>query len=249
MADRPLVSIVTPTFLREAFLPLCHACVAGQTYPAVEWLVFDDSPEPSPYLTSRQGERLRYLHARQRVPLGDKRNVLLEHARGDIIVHFDDDDFYAPTYVETLVGWLEEGHDFAKLSGWFLHTAVHGRLGYWDTAAGGPHFRWARRSRARVEQDVPASDDNLVGYGFSYAYRRRVWQAEPFPSLPALEDAPFARAAREGFRFTARPDTTGLCLHVLHERSTSLCLPQHELPDFLLERLFGPAARAHVRRP
>ena len=27
MADRPLVSIVTPTFLREGFLQLCHACV------------------------------------------------------------------------------------------------------------------------------------------------------------------------------------------------------------------------------
>ncbi|WP_029008305.1 glycosyltransferase family 2 protein [Azospirillum halopraeferens] len=246
MAARPLVSIVTPTFLREAWLPRCHACVTAQTRTDIEWLVLDDSPEPSPYLSARQDERLRYLYTDRRVPLGEKRNILLEHARGEFIVHFDDDDLYAPGYVDMLVGWLEEGYDFAKLSGWFLYTAVHGRLGYWDTAQGGPHFRWARRSRSRVEQDAPATDDNLIGYGFSYAYRRRVWEAVRFPPLAALEDAPFAREARARFRFTARPDTTGLCLHVLHNRSTSLCLPQHELPVFLAERLFGERVRDYV---
>lgn len=249
MADRPLVSIVTPTFLREGFLQLCHACVTAQTYPNVEWLVFDDSPEPSPTLRPLISERLTYLHASRRVPVGEKRNVLAEHAKGEYIVHFDDDDFYAPDYVETLVGWLEEGYDFAKLSAWFLYTAVHGCFGYWDCARGGPHYRWARRSRSFVVEDAPASDDNVLGYGFCYAYRRSVWQANPFPPLPALEDAPFARAACDRFRFTARPDTHGLALHVLHNRSTSLCLPQYELPDFLVEKVFGEQARRHLIQP
>ena len=241
MADRPLVSIITPSWGREDFLPLCHACVTAQTWPEIEWLVFDDSPRPSPYLQPRANPRLKYFYSASRYAIGEKRNILAEHARGEIIVHFDDDDFYAPTYVERMVGQLQQGFDAVKLSGWFLHSAVHGAFGYWDTARGGAHHRWGRTVRAYVDApDTPSADDNLIGYGFSYAYRRSVWEAVRFPPVNACEDAPFMKAVRERFRFTAFPDADGLCLHTLHPRSTSLCLPQYELPTILLERLFGP---------
>ncbi|TWA76541.1 glycosyl transferase family 2 [Azospirillum brasilense] len=247
MADRPLVSIITPSWGREDVLPLCHARVLTQTVPDIEWLVFDDSPRPSAYLQPLAGPRLKYFYAPRRYAIGEKRNILAEHARGEIIVHFDDDDFYAPTYVERLLGWLEAGHDAVTLSGWFLHSAVHGTFGYWDTARGGSHHRWGRTARSYVEAaETPPSDDNLLGYGFSYAYRRSVWEAVRFPPVNACEDAPFMKAARERFRVAAFPDAEGLCLHTLHARSTSLCLPQYELPSLLLERLFGPEIAAYT---
>lgn len=237
----PLVSVVTPSWQREDFLPLLHARIQAQTHRNIEWLVFDDSPRPSPYLQPLSGPDLKYFYASSRYAIGEKRNILAEHARGDIIVHMDDDDFYAPTYVERMVAWLDQGHDLVKLSGWFLYSAVHRRFGYWDTARGGSHHRWGRHACAYVEApDAPASADNLDGYGFSYAYRRAVWQAAGFPPVNACEDAPFVKAAREQFRVGAFADAEGLCLHTLHARSTSLCLPQYELPTILLERLFGP---------
>lgn len=246
---RPLVSILTPSWGREDFLPLCHACVTAQTYPEIEWLVFDDSPRPSPYLQPLAGPRLKYLYSPSRYAIGEKRNILAEQAKGDILVHFDDDDFYAPAYVERLAGWLLGGYDFVKLSGWFLFSAVHGTFGYWDTARGGSHHRWGRTARGYAEApEAPAADDNLIGYGFSYAYRRAVWEAVRFPAINACEDAPFAKAARERFRFATFPDAEGLVLHTLHGRSTSLCLPQYELPPILVERLFGPAAAPYARR-
>lgn len=241
MTARPLVSIVTPSWGRESFLPLAHARVQAQTYPEIEWLVFDDSPRPCAYLQERAGPRLKYIYSPSRFAIGEKRNILAEQSSGDIIVHFDDDDFYAPSYVERMVEALDRGNDVAKLSGWFLYSAVHRRLGYWDTARGGSHHRWGRTATSYVEApDSPASEDNLLGYGFSYAYRRDVWQASRFPPLNACEDAPFLREAARRFRVTAFPDGEGLCLHTLHARSTSLCLPQYELPTILLERLFGP---------
>ncbi|MBP2291650.1 glycosyltransferase family 2 protein [Azospirillum rugosum] len=248
MADRPLVSIITPSWGREAFLPLCHARVQAQTWPEVEWLVFDDSPRPNAYLQPLAGPRLKYFYSPSRYAIGEKRNILAEHARGAIIVHFDDDDFYAPTYVERMVERLEQGCDAVKLSGWFLYSAVHGAFGYWDTARGGSHHRWGRNARTYVDApDSPASDDNRMGYGFSYAYRRAVWEAVRFPAVNACEDAPFMTAARERFRVQDFPDAEGLCLHTLHARSTSLCLPQYELPPALLDRLFGPEVQPYTQ--
>lgn len=247
MTAHPLVSIITPSWQREDFLPLCHARILSQSWPEIEWLVFDDSPRPSPYLQPLAGPRLKYFYSPSRYAIGEKRNILAEHAAGEFIVHFDDDDFYAPAYVERMATALQAGADFVKLSGWFLYSAVHRRFGYWDTARGGSHHRWGRQAAGYVEApDTPASDDNLLGYGFSYAYRRSLWEAVRFPAVNASEDAPFARAARDRFRFAAFADAEGLCLHTLHARSTSLCLPQYELPPVLLARLFGPDAGAYL---
>lgn len=248
LVSPPLVSIVTPSWQREDFLPRLHARIQAQTHPEIEWLVFDDSPRPSAYLQSHAGPRLKYLYSPSRYAIGEKRNILAEQAAGSIILHMDDDDFYAPAYVARMVGWLEQGFDLVKLSGWFLHSAVHGRFGYWDTARGGSHHRWGRSACAYVEApDSPASPENRDGYGFSYAYRRAVWEAVRFPPVNACEDAPFVAAARERFRVGAFPDAEGLCLHTLHARSTSLCLPQYELPPVLLERLFGPEVTPYIQ--
>lgn len=243
----PLVSVVTPSWQREDCLPRLHACLQAQTHANIEWLVFDDSPRPSAYLQPLASPRLKYFYASSRYAIGEKRNILAEHASGAVILHMDDDDFYAPGYVARMLSWLDQGYDLVKLSGWFLHSAVHGRFGYWDTARGGSHHRWGRNACAYVDApDAPASVDNLDGYGFSYAYRRAVWEAGRFPPLNACEDAPFVKTARERFRVGAFPDAEGLCLHTLHARSTSLCLPQYELPMLLLERLFGPTITAYT---
>ncbi|CAO3360090.1 glycosyltransferase family 2 protein [Azospirillum palustre] len=247
LVSAPLVSIVTPTWQREEFLPRLHACIRAQTHGEIEWLVFDDSPRPSVYLKPLANPRLKYFYSPSRYSIGEKRNILAEHAKGSVIVHMDDDDFYAPAYVERMLGWLEQGYDLVKLSGWFLYSVPHRRFGYWDTAHGGSHHRWGRQTCGYVEApDAPFSPDNLDGYGFSYAYRRPVWETVRFPAVNACEDAPFVKAARERFRVGAFPDAEGLCLHTLHARSTSLCLPQYELPPLLVERLFGPEAAVYT---
>ena len=64
--------------------------------------------------------------------LGAKRNLLVQQARGEMIVHFDDDDYYAPRYLETLIGTLiAQGGDFANLSSWYLFDVRHDLFGFW----------------------------------------------------------------------------------------------------------------------
>ena len=127
-----LVSIITPTRNRERFLSNAEALVRARTYPRIEWIICDDSPTPSQRFGAAKDDAVRYIHSAVKVSVGEKRNRIADLARGDIIVHFDDDDFYAPSYVETMVARLRQGADMVKLSGWFLYSGLYRSLGYWD---------------------------------------------------------------------------------------------------------------------
>src|SRR5581483_12155914 len=90
------VSVVTPTYAREKYLPSLHACFSAQTHAERELLVLDDSPAPSAFFRGLADPRVRYLHVPGRLTIGEKRNRLIELATGEAIAFFDDDDYYAP---------------------------------------------------------------------------------------------------------------------------------------------------------
>lgn len=239
------VSVITPTFGREQFLPLAHRSFLAQTYPNLEWLILDDSPAPSAYLRGVDDPRIRYSHSADRLRIGRKRNRLIAQADGDIIVQFDDDDFYSPKYVDRMVSRLNEGFDFVKLSGWFLYCVPYRALGYWDlTVTEGWHHVW---SPAEGPADVYVNETNnanfahnYLGYGFSYVFRKKVWEATPFPDdVDWNEDVPFALAADRAFRLHHFRDVGGLCLHILHRGNISRCFPQYRLPALILRLVFS----------
>jgi len=245
---RPLVSIITPTFEREQFLPQSLRLVRQQTYPNIEWLILDDSPHPSKMLNNCSDPRVSYEHISQRLTIGEKRNRLIEKARGAIIAHFDDDDYYAPRFIDVMVSALEnESADFANLCSWYMYDFRHGLFGFWDLKTiVGIHYL-CYRDQMRVVNITNENNANLrenyQSYGFTYVYRRQVWEANPFPARNWGEDSDFVKAARTKFRLTHIPDSTGLVLHTLHVNSSSSCFPQYRLPNFLLPELF-PEYRA-----
>lgn len=106
----PPVSIVTPTYNRAKFFPALIKCIQAQTYPRgrFEWLIYDDGTERvediiKPYMTELN---IRYFTSDTKVLIGAKRNKLHEEARGDIIVVFDDDDYYTPDRISYAVQTL-----------------------------------------------------------------------------------------------------------------------------------------------
>jgi glycosyltransferase involved in cell wall biosynthesis len=241
---KPLVSIITPTYQREEFLPQIARWVLEQTYPNIEWLILDDSPEPSRFLASHADPRFRYAHSTERLTIGEKRNRLINMARGEWIAHFDDDDYYAPRFLETMIGALTtQGGDFANLSSWYLFDVRHDLLGFWYLRqTTGVHYMChadgLRLTRFTAENNAPLAN-NYLGYGFTYVYRRSVGQAVPFPALDFGEDAQFVNAVAARFQILSIQDQGALVLHVLHANSTSSCLPQYHLPTFLLQTLFA----------
>jgi glycosyltransferase involved in cell wall biosynthesis len=236
-----LISIITPTYAREALLPFAYRCFASQTAPDIEWIVLDDSPVPSASLSALADPRVRYEHLPQRTTTGEKRNRAVERARGDVIVFFDDDDYYSPHYVATMVGALHKADaNCVKLSGFFVYSQIYHKFGYVDLKQkGGFHFRWSQQPMAalNLSPDDPGLADQLLGYGFSYVFKKPLWGRHRFPHVSWNSDTPFVKAVlAEGARLALVDDDSGLCLHILHANNVSSCHPQHTLPDGLVTR-------------
>ncbi|WP_179404109.1 glycosyltransferase family 2 protein [Burkholderia guangdongensis] len=240
---RPLVSVVTPTYGRETMLPAAYRCFASQDVADSEWIVLDDSDTPSAFLASLDDPRVRYRHLPSRLTIGEKRNIANDMARADVIAHFDDDEYYAPHYLRTMLASMDSQQaDFAKLSAFFLYSHVYRKFGYWDLLLKeGPHLRWspAPMTVVTLEPGNGAFRDNHLGYGFSYCYRKSVWAGHPFPHQQFNEDGEFiVNAVARGTRVALLQDDAGLCVHVLHQSNTSICFPQYVIPDVLVQRLF-----------
>jgi hypothetical protein len=170
-------------------------------------------------------------------------------------VQFDDDDYYSPAYVAAMLDRLGT-NDFIKLSGWFLFDSVNRELYYWDTETvftthyivgdGSPRTYAATPTQPAARADW--LDRNLWGYGFSYVFRRRIYDAASFDiALNKGQDYPFVSECRRvGVELRAFRDNSGLALHILHGSNMSRSFPNYHLPAFMLEGIFGPGITPYV---
>jgi glycosyltransferase involved in cell wall biosynthesis len=237
------VSIITPTFEREHFAEKLYGCFAAQSYPDIELLVLDDSPEPSAFFANCSDPRVKYWHQETRMGNGQKRNILTARASGDVIAHFDDDDYYAPQYIETMVQLLA-GHDLISLSGWYLYSLKHRFFGYWDKAnPQQEHFELSPEGlRPLTFKEVTAATvfAHVLGYGFTYVYRRQLMEIATFDDAHHGSDFRFAQALlQQGRDIATFQDQQALVLHTISTNNVSAVFPQFQLPEFLLPMIFG----------
>jgi glycosyltransferase involved in cell wall biosynthesis len=236
----PRVSIITPTINRQEHLPALWDCVRAQSVQDFEWLVHDGSPGRAAMFDVIADPRVRYMHVPELLmTIGAKRNALCDAGAGEIIAHFDDDDFYSPRYIEEMISFLTDQHlDFAKLFGFFLYQRTHKTFAYWDLERDFPmHFYLAPNAPY-----YPLLNNGHMsgrwGYGFSYLFRRRVWEKVRFPDQDHGEDQIFADEAVNRFRSGGKQDRSCLCLHILHATNMSITYPQQILPTQCLQQLF-----------
>ena len=102
------VSVVTPTYNRRKFIPTLIQLYKNQTYPKekMEWIIVDDGRDKVEDLFQEAAKvipNLRYYYVDEKMRIGAKRNLLNKEARGDIIVAMDDDDYYPPNRVQSVV--------------------------------------------------------------------------------------------------------------------------------------------------
>ena len=127
-----------------------------------------------------------YQHVDTRISIGEARNILIERAKGEIIVQFDDDDYYAPNYVRSMVTALtNRDADLVYLRGWFLYDVRSHFFGYWDLMQKeGPYYRCDGSGVALGILSSPlirALENNHLGYGFSYVFKKKLWEAVRLP--------------------------------------------------------------------
>ena len=213
----PLVTCLMPTCDRRGFVPHAVACFLQQDYPCLELLVADDGDEPVGELLP-QDPRIRYVRMDGRRRIGGKRNVACAAARGELIVHWDDDDWSAPWRVSYQVrALLDSGADVCGLA----------RVLFFEPAAA---RGW--------EYVYPASGRPWV-HGATLAYRASYWRRNLFPDIHVGEDTRFVWSDAAG---VVQPlDRTGFYVGTIHARNTSPKQTGHDR-----WRAVGPEAVAGV---
>jgi O-antigen biosynthesis protein len=186
--DMPLVSCIMPTRNRRVFVQQALAYFERQDYPNLELIIVDDGNESISDLVSAK-PRVRYVSLPGQRSIGDKRNLACEMARGAIIAHWDDDDWYAPHRLLYQVAPLLA--NTADITG--LETSCFFDLTRWQ-----------------VWTCTPALHNRLfVGdvHGGTFVYWRKVWERlARYPSASLAEDAAFLRdARRRGARLQKLP--------------------------------------------
>jgi len=237
------ISIITPTYGRHPHLMQALDHFLAQDYPNLEWLILDDSPAPCEDLINHPDPRIRYFHNSERISIGSKRNQLIEKASGNIIAHFDDDDYYAPNYISTMARVLHESQrDLLNIKAWYLYHEKNEFFGYWDLLeTKGMHFVCYPSHVQLIyfdEKNLATYGPMEMGYGFGWIYKKAVWEKAPFEDVNWNEDGLFAIKAVENFKLGGIKDTEGICLHVLHGENTSTSYPQFKLPHHLLKKIF-----------
>ena len=115
MSDRPLVSIITPTFGDPARLNgVCIPSILAQTYPNIEHVIVSDGPNDDLPEVSTPTQRIVHLgrnwhsFTRPSPSWGTMARLVASGlVRGDYVAYNDHDDALLPQHVEKLVDLLE----------------------------------------------------------------------------------------------------------------------------------------------
>jgi len=102
--NKPLVSIITPTYNHEKFITQCIDSVLAQSFCDWEMIIIDDaSTDKTPYIIEKyvnSDMRIKFIRHKQNWGihrLGKAYNQALKLAQGDYIAILEGDDFW-PTY-------------------------------------------------------------------------------------------------------------------------------------------------------
>jgi glycosyltransferase involved in cell wall biosynthesis len=196
-----LVTCIMPTRDRRPFVPLAIACFLAQDYPHRELLVLDDGDRPvADFVPS--DPRIRYERVEKALVLGAKRNLACRLAEGDLIAHWDDDDWSAPQRLSSEVAALQRsGADVVGLDELLFVDLLGDRA--W-------RYLYPKGSRPWVA-------------GGTMCYRRSFWEAHPFSEISVGEDSRFVWT--RGARVTALDDVT-LYAATVHSGNTSTRRPR-----------------------
>lgn len=193
----PLVSCIMPTANRQKFLPLAIDNFMAQNYANAELVIIDDGLEPATHLIP-DDPRIRYFYTEPLGSIGVKRNYACEQANGEIIMHWDDDDWYAPDWIyKQFCALTDSAADIAGLNQVLFYSPSIDK-------------RW-------LYQDLDLEKPWLCGA--TMAYHKSFWQEHPFIDIQVGEDYDFI------WNTGARTFATGYLqgfIAILHAHNTSI---------------------------
>lgn len=166
-----LISAIMPTRGRPGFALQALGSFLAQSWPEKELVIVDDADNRS-FEQPPEYPGVHYHLTERRMKLGDKRNFAIEHSSGEVIAHFDDDDFSEQGRLEDQAIRL---HSSAKAV-----TGYHS-MRFWDEES---RQWWQYRGEDRF------------AHGTSLCYQRSFWEKNRFQPLMNIgEDSIFLGSA------------------------------------------------------
>ena len=192
----PKVSCIMPTGNRPQFVPNAIAQFLNQDYKHRELIVLDDGADSIRPLVPDH-PLIRYYRTETCETLGYKRNSACALANGDLIAHWDDDDWIAPSWLSSQVVCLQAANaDITGVDRPLFHDPTSGRVWRYTYDGAKP---WVA--------------------GGTLLYRRAFWSRNRFASINIGEDNLFLWSPQEK-RLTVNP-RADLYLARIHPGNTS----------------------------
>jgi glycosyltransferase involved in cell wall biosynthesis len=119
----PMVTCIMATGDRPRFVRQAIRCFLRQSFQPAELVVVDDGQEPVEELC-RGLLNVRYLRCPGPMSLGAKLNHGMEHARGEIVQKWDDDDYYGPEFLAQAAGALQNVEPGRGIVAWCCFTVL-----------------------------------------------------------------------------------------------------------------------------
>lgn len=168
-------------------------CFLSQTYPNKEVLILADGEDVRD-LVPNDDDSIRLVHIEEGRTVGEKRNFGVSRACGEIIAHFDDDDWSAPARLADQIERLQRtGKSVTGYSSMFFTDGL----------------RWWRYEGR-----------NNYAIGTSLCYRKSWWQDHPFLAMQVGEDGEFVIEARQCQQLETSP-AGEIMIATIHRGNTS----------------------------
>lgn len=198
IVSEPLVSCIMPTANRPHLVPQAITYFLRQTYPNRELIILDDGTESVANLIPAD-PRIRYVRMNEKKSMGAKHNIACEMAKGDIIVHWDDDDWMSDSRLSYQVADL-----LSRSSNSLLGLS---RLIYYDP-----------RKNSSWEYVYPPGQRAWV-CGNTFCYRKPLWRRNPFPSRNEGADTMWVWSLKEA-SISAHSENS-FYISIIHTKNTS----------------------------
>ena len=189
------VSVIMPTAGRPEFVEHQLTRIAAQEAvegggstgrPVSEVIVVDDSPPalrvkslvPNS-VTVIRGLRVNYVVLQQRASVGAKRNMAANAATGDVIAHWDDDDFYGSRRLGEQLRHIVQGAAVTVLPHQYTYLlppdelyAAGSSVAKTQALSWGPHFGTLAYRRS-LWKELGGFADNSLGEDYHFAQRAK----------------------------------------------------------------------------
>lgn len=170
LVNPPLVSCIMPTADRRALVPQAIRHFLRQDYPNRELIILDDGADDISDLIPSD-DRIRYVRLSQRTSMGAKHNLACEMSRGEIIVHWDDDDWNAERRITYQVKDLSRNP--------------------WNTLCGLSRILYYDPRSDRAWEYVYPGGGRPWVLGATFCYFKKFWEQNRFPDMNEGADTVF----------------------------------------------------------